>query len=80
MSLEVALASQTIHADPILSSCRIELEEESNGKRWLLWGVAPTAGLKRRAGTIARHLSPASVWLVNRIIVEPDCPSSQAAA
>lgn len=80
MSLDVFFINQTIHSDPVLSHFEIDLVEDEAGGRWSLEGVAPTEGLKRRAGSIAKQLSPASVWVVNRIIVEPDQFASEAAA
>lgn len=80
MSFEMSFINQTLHSDPVLSHFEIDLVEEEGGARWSLEGVAPTEGLKRRAGSIAKQLSPVSIWIVNRIIVEPDQFASEAAA
>lgn len=80
MSIEASIANQTLHADPALSPFPIDVLEEDNGARWCLCGRAPCEGIKRRAGSIAKQLSPASVWLVNRIVVELDRASQRAAA
>lgn len=72
MSIEASIANRAIHTDPALALFPIDLWEEAEGARWALRGSAPCEGIKRRAGSIAKRLSPASVWLVNCIVVEPD--------
>jgi hypothetical protein len=80
MSIEASIANHTLHADPALAPFPIDVLEEADGARWALHGRAPCESIKRRAGSIAKRLSPASVWLVNRIVVEPDQISPGVAA
>lgn len=72
MSFQFQQFDRLARSDPALRHFPIQLREYGEENRWELRGQVPVAGLKKRAGLLARGLAPPHMWLVNDIVIRPD--------